>query len=122
MQAGLPALTSGQFAMMPVGLVATPERAKSVAFTKPIFCGARTRRSPGVLGRRLHRRLRGQTRRAGTNSNQADFVRHRMTTARFISEATDSAAVSQLLAGNLDAIVLRLHPRRAASSTSTRGG
>ncbi|GAB3002717.1 transporter substrate-binding domain-containing protein [Amycolatopsis acidiphila] len=37
--AGLPGLDCGQYDMMAVGLVASDERKKSVAFTEPIFWG-----------------------------------------------------------------------------------
>ncbi len=105
-QAGLPALTSGQYDMMSVGLVETPDRKKSVGFTKPIFWGQNAVVVPQSSNAKTIEDLAGKRVGAGANSNQADFTQKEMTSSHFVSEATDSAAVSQLLDGNLDAIVL----------------
>jgi ABC-type amino acid transport substrate-binding protein len=105
-QAGLPALTSGQYDMMVVGLVASAERKKSVGFTKPIFWGQNVIVTQDNATGKSIDDFAGKRVGAGANSTQADFVQKSMTKSNFVSEATDSAAVSQLLAGNVDAIVL----------------
>ncbi|GHH71277.1 hypothetical protein GCM10018793_06190 [Streptomyces sulfonofaciens] len=105
-QAGLPALTSGQYDMMSVGLVATPERRKSVAFTKPIFWGQNVIVVPAGSKAKALDDFTGKRVGAGANSSQADFAQKSLTKSRLVSEATDSAGVSQLLAGNLDGMVL----------------
>jgi ABC-type amino acid transport substrate-binding protein len=105
-QAGLPALTSGQYDMMAVGLVASAERKKSVAFTKPIFWGQNVVVTPANSKAKTIADFTGKRVGSGANSSQADFAKKKMTSSQLVSEATDSAGVSQLLAGNLDAMVL----------------
>lgn len=105
-QAGLPALTSGQYDMMSVGLVASPDRKKSVAFTKPIFWGQNVIVVPAKSNAKTLADFSGKRVGAGANSSQSDFANKSMKSAHLVSEATDSAGVSQLLAGNLDAMVL----------------
>jgi ABC-type amino acid transport substrate-binding protein len=104
--AGLPGLTSGQYDMMAVGLVATPERQKSVAFTKPIFWGQNAVVVPASNNATTLSAFAGKRVGAGANSTQEDFAKASMKSSQLVSEPTDSAAVSQLLDGNLDAIVL----------------
>jgi ABC-type amino acid transport substrate-binding protein len=105
-QAGLPAMTSGQYDMMSVGLVATPERKKSVAFTKAIFWGQNVIVVPAGSKAKTIADFSGKRVGAGAGSSQADFAHKSLTKSQLVSEATDSAGVSQLLAGNLDAVVL----------------
>jgi polar amino acid transport system substrate-binding protein len=105
-QAGLPGLTSGQYDMMSVGLVATDERKKSVAFTKPIFWGQNVVVVPSNSNATTVADLAGKRVGAGANSQQEDFVKSNMKSSQLVSEPTDSAAVSQLLDGNVEAIVL----------------
>ncbi|WP_329453937.1 substrate-binding periplasmic protein [Streptomyces sp. NBC_01497] len=105
-QAGLPAMTSGQYDMMSVGLVASAERKKSVAFTKPIFWGQNVVVVPGTSKAKTIADFAGKRVGSGANSTQADFAKKKMSSSDLVSEATDSAGVSQLLAGNLDAMVL----------------
>lgn len=105
-QAGLPALTSGQYDMMSVGLVASAERKKSVAFTKPIFWGQNVVVAPAKSKAKAIADFAGKRVGSGANSTQADFAKKKMSSSDLVSEATDSAGVSQLLAGNLDAMVL----------------
>jgi ABC-type amino acid transport substrate-binding protein len=104
--AGLPGLTSGQYDMMAVGLVATPERQKSVAFTKPIFWGVNAVVVPTSNNATTLDAFAGKRVGAGANSTQEDFAKKSMASSQLVSEPTDSAAVSQLLDGNLDAVVL----------------
>jgi ABC-type amino acid transport substrate-binding protein len=104
--AGLPGLTSGQYDLMSVGLVATAERKKSVAFTKPIFWGENVVVVPSNSNATTLAAFAGKRVGAGANSTQEDFAKQSMKSAQLVSEPTDSAAVSQLLDGNLDAIVL----------------
>jgi ABC-type amino acid transport substrate-binding protein len=105
-QAGLPGLTSGQYDMMSVGLVASEERRKSVAFTKPIFWGQNVVVVPVSSTAASVADLTGKRVGAGANSSQEDFAKKSLTASQLVSEATDSAGVNQLLAGNLDAMVL----------------
>lgn len=105
-QAGLPALTSGQYDMMSVGLVATADRKKSVAFTKPIFWGQNVLVVPAKSTAKTIPDFAGKRVGSGANSQQADFTKTNMKSSELVSEATDSAGVSQLLAGNLDAMCL----------------
>ncbi|WP_051839443.1 substrate-binding periplasmic protein [Streptomyces sp. NRRL F-5126] len=105
-QAGLPALTSGQFDLMSVGLVATPERKKSVAFTKPIFWGQNVVVVPKNSKARKIGDFAGLRVGAGANSQQEDFAKKSLTKSKLVTEPTDSTGVNQLLAGNLDALVL----------------
>lgn len=104
--AGLPGLTSGQYDMMSVGLVASDERKKSVAFTQPIFWGQNVVVVPVGSTAKSISDLTGKRVGAGANSTQEDFAKKKLTNASLVSEATDSAGVNQLLAGNLDAMVL----------------
>lgn len=104
--AGLPGLTSGQYDMMAVGLVATPAREQSVAFTKPIFWGQNVVVVPSGNNATTLGAFAGKRVGAGANSTQEDFAKASMKSSQLVSEPTDSAAVSQLLDGNLDAIVL----------------
>jgi polar amino acid transport system substrate-binding protein len=105
-QAGLPALTSGQYDMMSVGLVVTADRKKSVAFTKPIFWGQNVLVVPAKSQAKTIPDFAGKRVGSGANSQQADFTKTNMKSSELVSEATDSAGVSQLLAGNLDAMCL----------------
>jgi polar amino acid transport system substrate-binding protein len=105
-QAGLPGLTSGQYDMMSVGLVASEERKKSVAFTLPIFWGQNVVVVPAASTAKSIPDLAGKRVGSGANSTQEDFAKKKMATSSLVSEATDSAGVNQLLAGNLDAMVL----------------
>ncbi|GHJ39310.1 ABC transporter substrate-binding protein [Streptomyces sp. TS71-3] len=105
-QAGLPALTSGQYDMLAIGLVATPERKKSVAFTKPIFWGTNVIVVPNASKAKTLDDFTGKRVGAGANSTQEDFAKKKLTKSKLVSEPTDSVCVSQLLAGNLDACVL----------------
>lgn len=106
-QAGLPGLTSGQYDMMSVGLVASEERRKSVAFTKPIFWGQNVVVVPAESSNvSTAADLAGRRVGAGANSSQEDFAKKSLTASQLVSEATDSAGVNQLMAGNLDAMVL----------------
>ncbi|MGW4487178.1 substrate-binding periplasmic protein [Amycolatopsis sp. NPDC004368] len=105
-QAGLPGLTSGQYDLMSVGLVASAERKKSVAFTVPIFWGQNVVVVPNGSTAKSIPDLAGKRVGAGANSTQEDFAKKKMTTSQLVSEATDGAGVNQLLAGNLDAMVL----------------
>ncbi|MEV0068928.1 ABC transporter substrate-binding protein [Amycolatopsis sp. NPDC050768] len=105
-QAGLPGLTSGQYDLMSVGLVASDERKKSVAFTKAIFWGQNVVVVPASSTAKSIPDLAGKRVGAGANSTQEDFAKKKMTASQLVSEATDGAGVNQLLAGNLDAMVL----------------
>jgi polar amino acid transport system substrate-binding protein len=105
-QAGLPALTSRQYDMMSVGLVATPERKRSVAFTKPIFQGTNVAVVPAKSKAKAVADFTGKSVGAGANSQQEDFAKKKLGNAHLVTEATDSAGVSQLPAGNLDAVIL----------------
>jgi polar amino acid transport system substrate-binding protein len=105
-QAGLPALTSGQYDMMSVGLVASDERKKSVAFTMPIFWGQNVIVVPASSTAKAIGDFGGLRVGSGANSTQADFANKTLTSSKLVSEATDSAGVNQLLAGDLDAMVL----------------
>jgi polar amino acid transport system substrate-binding protein len=105
-QAGLPALTSGQYDMMSVGLVASDERKKSVAFTQPIFWGQNVIVVPATSNAKAIGDFGGLRVGSGANSTQADFASKTLTSSKLVSEATDSAGVNQLLAGDLDAMVL----------------
>ncbi|MEU8638132.1 transporter substrate-binding domain-containing protein [Amycolatopsis sp. NPDC048633] len=105
-QSGLPGLTSGQYDMMSVGLVASEERKKSVAFTQPIFWGQNVVVVPEGSTAKSVPDLAGKRVGSGANSTQEDFAKKKMATSALVSEATDSAGVNQLLAGNLDAMVL----------------
>ena len=105
-QAGLPGLTSGQYDMMAVGMTVNTERKKSVAFTKPVYWESnivvvRADSTAKTVGD-----FTGKHIGAGASSIQEDFARKHLTTSRLVSEPTDSAGVSQLLAGNIDGMVL----------------
>ncbi|QRP43343.1 ABC transporter substrate-binding protein [Amycolatopsis sp. FDAARGOS 1241] len=104
--AGLPGLTSGQYDMMSVGLVASAERKKSVAFTKAIFWGQNVVVVPANSTVKAIGDLTGKRVGAGANSTQEDFAKKKLSNAQLVSEATDGAGVNQILAGNLDAMVL----------------
>jgi ABC-type amino acid transport substrate-binding protein len=106
LQAGLPGLTSGQYDMLSVGLVASEERRKSVAFTKPIFWGQNVVLVPASSTAATAADLAGKRVGAAANSSQEDFAKKSLTASQLVSEASDLAAASQLLAGNLDAMVL----------------
>jgi ABC-type amino acid transport substrate-binding protein len=105
-QAGLPGLTSGQYDMMSVGLVASDERKKSVAFTRPVFWGQNVIVVPNDSTAKTLADFAGKRVGSGANSTQEDFAKKNLSSAQLVSEATDSAGVNQLLAHNLDAMVL----------------
>lgn len=106
LNAAFTGLTAHQYDLISVGLVATPERQKNVAFTKPIFWGqnvvvvrsdSTATAIPDWAGKRVG---------ASQNSNQEAYVKKNMPKSSLVSEPSDTAAVSQLLNGNLDAIVM----------------
>lgn len=105
-EAGLPGLTSGQYDMMSVGLVQTPERKRSVAFTRPIFWGQNVLVVPAGSTAKKLSDFTGKRVGAGSNSQQEDFVKKNLKNAHRIAEPTDSTAVNQLLSGNVDAACL----------------
>lgn len=104
--AGLPLVTAGRLDLLAIGMLPTAERRKSVDFTKPFYLasddvvvrtGSAVKGAGDLAGRRVG---------AGLGSAQADFVTAKIPGAALISQPTNSAGVTQLLNGNLDAMVL----------------
>jgi ABC-type amino acid transport substrate-binding protein len=104
--AGLGGLTSGTYDMMAVGLVESPERAESVAFTKPIFWGQNAVLVRADSKVKTLDDLDGLRVGAGTGSQQYDFAVKSLPKAQLVTEATSAGGVSQLLNGNLDAFLI----------------
>ncbi|MEV6849659.1 ABC transporter substrate-binding protein [Actinoplanes sp. NPDC051411] len=99
-------ITANKYDLLSIGLVATPERAKSVYFTKPIYYGTNAvivGKDSAVTGAAD---LTGKRVGAGANSTQYDYAEKSLAQAKLVSEASNSAAISQLEAGNVNAIVL----------------
>jgi ABC-type amino acid transport substrate-binding protein len=99
-------LTAHQYDLISVGLVATPERKKNVAFTKAIFWGQNVVIVRADSPAKSAADLTGKRVGASQNSNQADYTKQHLPKSTLVSEPSDTAAVSQLLNGNLDSAVM----------------
>jgi polar amino acid transport system substrate-binding protein len=99
-------ITANKYDLLSIGLVATPVRAKSVAFTKPIYYGQNAVIVPAGSSVTAIANLTGKRVGAGANSTQYDFAQQSLKQSKLVSEPTNSAAISQLESGNLSAIVL----------------
>lgn len=102
----LSGLASGQFDLAADGLGVTPDRQKSVAFTKPLFWS-----TTAVLTRKTQpisalTGFGGKKVGVVTGSAQEPFIPAKMPGARAVRFPTDNAAVSQLLNGNIDAFAV----------------
>jgi ABC-type amino acid transport substrate-binding protein len=104
--AGLSLVTAGRLDMLAVGMLPTAERKKSVDFTKPFYLASDDVLVPNHSTATAAGDLKGKRVGAGQGSAQADFVTAKVPGATLISQPTDSAGVTQLLSGNLDAMVL----------------
>jgi polar amino acid transport system substrate-binding protein len=102
----LQGLSSGQYDLAASGLGVTPERQKTVAFTKGLYWSTTdvlvTKDSDaGTLAD-----FKGKHVGAVTGAVQEDFVKNRMPGAELTSFQAQPAAVSKLLSGGLDAFVV----------------
>jgi polar amino acid transport system substrate-binding protein len=104
--ASLAGLTSGQYDLAASGLGVTPERQKSVDFTKPLFWSTtavltkKTSTISSLTG------FGGKKVGVVTGSAQEPFIPAKMPGAGAVRFQTENAAVSQLLSGNIDAFVV----------------
>jgi polar amino acid transport system substrate-binding protein len=104
--ASLSGLTAGKYDLLSIGLVATPARAQSAAFSKPIYygyndvvvkAGSPISSSAALAGKRVG---------ASLGSTQYDYAQAALKNATLVSESLNSTAITQLAAGTVDAIVL----------------
>lgn len=102
----LSGLTSGQFDLAADGLGVTPDRQKSVAFTKPLFWSTTAVLTKKTSAISSLTGFGGKKVGVVTGSAQEPFIPAKMPGARAVRFPTDNAAVGQLLNGNLDAFVL----------------
>ena len=102
----LSGLTSGQYDLAASGLGVTPEREKSVAFTKALYWSttAVLTRKPATASTLTD--FRGKKVGVVTGAVQEEFVDDKMPGAQKTKFQNQNAAVSQLLSGNLDAFVV----------------
>jgi ABC-type amino acid transport substrate-binding protein len=104
--AGLSLVTAGQLDMLAVGMLPTPARKKSVDFSQPFYLASDDVLVPAGSSVHSADDLKGKRVGAGQSSAQADFVTAKVPGATLISQPTNGAGVTQLLSGNLDAMVL----------------
>jgi polar amino acid transport system substrate-binding protein len=104
--AGLSLVTAGRLDMLAVGVLPTPARLKTVDFTKPFYLASDDVLVPSNSTVTAAGDLKGKRVGAGQGSAQADFVTAKVPGATLVSQAQNSAGVTQLLSGNLDAMVV----------------
>ena len=103
---GLAGLTSGQYDLMSVHMSQTPERAASVSFTKPVIWSSDVLAVPTDSPISSPEQTAGKRIGATTGSAQLQYVQENLTSARLISEPSDTASISEILAHRLDGVAL----------------
>ncbi|HEX3786567.1 MAG TPA: ABC transporter substrate-binding protein [Pseudonocardiaceae bacterium] len=98
-------ITANRYDVLAIGLVDTPAREKSVNFTKPIYYGTNVVLVPKSSSVTSPAQLAGKRVGASAASTQYDYAQAALKGAQLISEASNSAGISQLSDGNLDAYV-----------------
>jgi polar amino acid transport system substrate-binding protein len=104
--AALQGLTSGQYDLAASGLGVTPEREKSVAFTKALYWSTTAVVTGTSTTATQLTEFKGKKVAVVTGAVQVSFVETKMTGAQKVQFPNQNAAVSQLLSGNVDAFVV----------------
>ena len=102
----LSGLTAGKYDLLSIGLVASPQRAQSAFFSKPIFYGYNDVVVKAGSPVSSPADLAGKRVGASLGSSQYDYAQASLAKATLVSESLNSTAISQLSAGTVDAIVL----------------
>ncbi|GAA5162432.1 ABC transporter substrate-binding protein [Amycolatopsis dongchuanensis] len=102
----LAGLTSHQYDLAAAGLGVTPERQKTVSFTKPLFWSTTAVLTTTKTTTTQLTAFGGHKVGVVTGSAQEPFVPAKMPGANPVSFPTANAAISQLLNGNIDAFVV----------------
>lgn len=102
----LQGLSSGQYDLAASGLGVTPERERTVAFTKGLYWSSTDVLVTKDNGTDTLAGFKGKHVGAVTGAVQESFVKDRMPGAELTSFQSQSAAVSDLLSGGLDAFVV----------------
>jgi polar amino acid transport system substrate-binding protein len=104
--AALQGLTSGQYDLAASGLGVTPEREKSVGFTKALYWSTTAVITNTKSTATQVTDFKGKRVGVVTGSVQVSFIKTKMAGAQSVQFPNENAAVSQLISGNLDAFVV----------------